>query len=193
MAETLSLNLSMPILSVQVSSNGEVGADEDGGASETEVNEYIRQQAAISLEQEKGEMRQVLATMDKAAEQVKQVHAKSFSEYPKQIAKLSVEIAKRILSKSVENGEYDIEEIIEKTLTVAPTNDDCVVKLNSVDMQKAQKLLGERPDSVVANVRLVSDDTVGPAECVLETPKGIVEYFIDDQLNRIAEAIGAVN
>lgn len=193
MSETLSLNFSMPILSVQVSPDAKAGAERSGGASDAEVNEYIKQQAAVNLEQKKDEMTHVLAAMDKAAGEVKQAHEKAFSEYPGQIAKLSVEIAKRILSQSVDRGDYDIEEIIKKTLTVAPTSDNCVVKLNPVDMQKAQELLGEKPDSIAANIRFISDEGIGRAQCVLETPKGIVEYFIDDQLNRIAEAIGAVN
>ena len=44
-------------------------------------------------------------------------------------------------------------------------------------------------DNLKTHIRLEADPNIGRAECVLETDKGIVEYFIDDYLERIAKAI----
>ena len=40
------------------------------------------------------------------------------------------------------------------------------------------------------NVKFEADSSILPAHCFVATSKGVVEYFIDDQLNSIGKSLG---
>ena len=112
-----------------------------------------------------------------------------FAEQKEEITKLSMEIARKVLMQKVEDGDYKIESIIKEALNNAPTHQDVVVHLNPEDLADCQKVLGENPDSDLSNVKFVSDSKIGRAECLLESPKGIVESLINEHLDRISKAL----
>jgi len=41
----------------------------------------------------------------------------------------------------------------------------------------------------LANVKLVADANIRPGECVVETNKGMIEYFIEEHLKKVSEAL----
>jgi flagellar biosynthesis/type III secretory pathway protein FliH len=63
------------------------------------------------------------------------------------------------------------------------------VRINPEDLPRCQQLQQEKPDSQFASLNLVADWSVGRADCLIETPKGIVKSFVEEHLARITEAL----
>ncbi|MHC4532626.1 MAG: FliH/SctL family protein [Planctomycetota bacterium] len=118
-----------------------------------------------------------------------QFYEQVFAEQKEEIAKLSVEIARKILMQKVEDGDYEIQSIVKEALNKAPTQQDIVVHLNPEDLAECQKALQNESDGTLTDVKFVSDSNIGRAECLLESPKGIVESMINEHLDRISKAL----
>jgi flagellar biosynthesis/type III secretory pathway protein FliH len=63
------------------------------------------------------------------------------------------------------------------------------VHLNPEDLAKCQKAQQDEPSGALAGIKLVSDPNIGRAECVLESPEGIIKSLIGENLERIGKAL----
>lgn len=178
-SQMVTIRLEKPIASVEVLHEPAVDASAaSAGVKETEL-----------LKLQKENLAQACGALQAAVNKVNEFRENIFREHKEQIAKLSVEIARKILLQKVREGDYEIEPIVQEALKSAPTHEDIVVHLNPEDLVQCQKAQQEGPDSTLAGVKFVADPSVGRAECLLETPKGIVESLIDEHLERIVEAL----
>jgi flagellar biosynthesis/type III secretory pathway protein FliH len=114
---------------------------------------------------------------------------KLYVEHREEIARLSVEIARKILMQKVENGDYEIESIVKEALKNAPSRQDVVVHLNPEDLAQCQKAQQDEPSDALAGIKFISDANIGRAECLLESSKGIVKSLIDENLERVSKAL----
>jgi flagellar biosynthesis/type III secretory pathway protein FliH len=131
-----------------------------------------------------------LQALDAAAEKLCLIYEKMIVEHRQAIAKLSIEIARKILTQKVKDGDYKIESIVQEAINNAPARQNIVVRLNPQDFAKCQQM--QQADSMLASVKLVADPMIGAAECVVETPKGKVESLIDGHLEQVARALNKV-
>jgi len=138
---------------------------------------------------QKSEFSQAYQAISDAATKLNHFYETVFAEQKEEIAKLSMEIARKVLMQKVEDGDYKIESIVKEALNNAPTRQDIVVHLNPEDHAECQKALGDKPDGDLADVKFISDSKIGRAECLLESPKGIVESLINEHLDRISKAL----
>jgi flagellar biosynthesis/type III secretory pathway protein FliH len=132
---------------------------------------------------------QACQAINSVVTKLNQFYEQVFAEQKEEIAKLSVEIARKILMQKVEDGDYEIQSIVKEALNKAPTQQDIVVHLNPEDLAECQKALQNEPDGTLTDVKFVSDSNIGRAECLLESPKGIVESMINEHLDRISKAL----
>jgi flagellar biosynthesis/type III secretory pathway protein FliH len=185
MPSTFVVNLSKPIKSVRISDcSGDVESSSCGGisaASNTESTEDLQTQKRLYHE--------VCQTLQNIVAKLAQFYDAIFTEQKDQIAKLSVEIARKILMGKVEDGDYEIESIVKETLKSAPTHQDLVVHLNPQDLADCQKACKDDGGEALADIKLVADHNIGRAECVLESSKGIIESLIDKHLEQIGKAL----
>lgn len=128
-----------------------------------------------------------MEALEAAAKKLQFVYERMIVEHRQAIAKLSIEIARKILSQKVKEGDYQIESIVQEALNNAPARQNIVVRLNPQDLTKCQEM--QKGDSMLASVNFVADPGIGPAECVVETPKGKVESLIDGHLEQVAKAL----
>ncbi len=131
-----------------------------------------------------------LQALEAAAGKLCLVYEKMIIEHRQAIAKLSIEIARKILTQKVKDGDYKIESIVQEAINNAPARQNVVVRLNPQDFAKCQQM--QQGDSTLASVKLVADPMIGAAECVVETPKGKVESLIDGHLEQVARALNKV-
>ena len=106
-----------------------------------------------------------------------------------EIAKLAVEIARKILMRKIDDGEYEIESIVREAIENAPSRDGLVVKLNPQDLSALQKAQQDNNGEMLAGIKLVSDANISRAECIVESPKGVIESLIDGHLEQIGKAL----
>ena len=113
-----------------------------------------------------------------------------FSEHREEIARLSVEIARKILTQKVNDGDYEIESIVKEALGHTPSRQDLVVHLNPDDLAQCRKAQQQdEQGGALAGIQFVPDANIGRAECLLESPKGIIKSLIDEHLERIGKAL----
>jgi len=194
MSQTLTVNLNKPIISATVLgayADCDVsqlpGTDREG--SKAEAGQIPRQ----DFEGQKAVFSQACQTLNGVIAKLNQFCDKLYVEHREEIARLSVEIARKILMQKVENGDYEIESIIKEALKNAPGRQDVIVHLNSEDLEKCQKAQQDEPGGVLTGIKLIPDPNIGRAECLLESPKGIIKSLIDDSLERIGKAIEKAN
>jgi len=141
------------------------------------------------LREQEAELAWSLEIVNRLADGLQQLHAQTLANHRVEIARLAVEIARRILKHKLAQGDYDIQAIVEEALQQAPSRQNIVVRLHPEDASRCQQLQREDPDSPFAALELAADGSVGRGECLVETPKGIVKSFIEEHLERIREAL----
>ncbi len=190
MTHTLTVSLEKPITSAEFIDESAVGI---GGAVPglTQANSAANavQISAQNSEAQENTFSQTCQAINSVVTKLNQFYEKVFAEQKEEIAKLSFEIARKILMQKVEDGDYEIQTIIKEALSNAPTKQDIVVHLNPEDLTECQKALQNEPDGTLADIKFVSDSNIGRAECLLESPKGTIESLINEHLDRISKAL----
>jgi flagellar biosynthesis/type III secretory pathway protein FliH len=179
MAEPVTVDIATPIVSVGTIDDSDGAA---GSGGEGAVNPE-------TVQAEREDLMRAGKALEEAAVKLQQFQEEIFSSHKEQIARLSVEIAGKILQKEIAGGKYDIGKIIQEALKVAPTQQDVVVRLNADDLERYEKGIDEKSGGGLANVKLVPDANIGPGQCVVETDKGMIEYFIEEHLKKVSEAL----
>lgn len=190
--DTLTIRLSRPAARFRI-------VEEPSCASAPEPTEVDREltdraQADLShlsevLRRQREGLSQLVATINALAARLNDLHQQTVAHHRSDIAKLAVEIARKILTQRIDRGEYDIQAIVEEALKRAPARQNLVVHLHPEDLAACQQFQREDPDSQFAEVDLVADWSVARADCLVETPKGIVKSFVEEHLARIGEAL----
>ncbi len=178
------VKLARPIGNIKLVENG-------SDAVESTATSVLDQEseAAVQAEMEllKQQYNLTIQSLESAAEKLHAVYEKMVVEHRQAIAKLAVEIARKLLAQKVKEGDYQIETIVQEALNNVPTRQDIVIKLNPADLEKCQQM--SQKDSALASVKFIADPSIGAAECIVETPKGKVESLIDDHLEHVARAL----
>lgn len=182
MQQALTVHLEKPMVSVKIADSSPLPSGESRKAEGEQI-------ATQNLQAQKTVFLQACRTLKALTDKLNQFYDKLFAEHKEEIARLSVEIARKILAQQVQNGDYEIESIVKEALTNAPTRQEVVVHLNPEDLILCQKAQQDEPNGALADIKLISDPNIGRAECLLETPKGIVESLIDEHLERIGKAL----
>jgi flagellar biosynthesis/type III secretory pathway protein FliH len=219
MTRTVTIHLEEPIVSAKILDNSSparggpgrnlpqgiprfIGADYESsdGSGQTMM------QDSKTHNPDKSGLSQACQILKALIEKMNQFCDRLFAEHREEIAKLSVEIARKVLARQVQNGDYEIESIIGEALKNAPTRKDLVAHLNPEDHILLQKALqsatadkaspqdalrccGDDSNSDLAGIKFILDPNIGRAECLLESPKGIIESLIDEHLERISDAL----
>jgi len=181
MSRTLTVHLERPVTSVQIPDNCP-----DGIGTELSGRGGVN---SGTLEAQKAVFSQACQSLNGMVAKLNQFYDKMFAGHEEEIAKLSVEIARKILMQKIEDGDYEIESIVKEALKNAPTPQDVVVRLNPQDLVQCQKAQQDEPSGDLAGIKFVSDPNIGRAECLLESPKGIVESLINEHLERVGKAL----
>lgn len=185
MSGTLTISLSKPVASVGILDNypGPLGGEQ------VEAEEAGGQVLTAELQAQKAAFSQACQTLNGVIDRLNEFYDKVFVGHSEEIARLSVEIARKILMQKIENGDYEIESIVKEAIENAPDRQDMVVHLHPEDVAQCQRAQQDDPGSALVGVTFVRDSNIGRAECLLESPKGIVKSLIDENLERIDRAL----
>lgn len=189
MVELVSIVLDRPISSAEI--YGSVDSD-----AQIEQAAAVQAKAMLDAEMQKieGEKRriaQLISAVEAAAIEIDELRKRTVIENQKQIALLAVEIARKILMSEIDEGKYDIAAIIETALQASPSRDGATVRLSPDDHATIEEIM-KSDDVNFENVNFEPDSSILPAQCFVTTSKGIVEYFVDHQLERISESLGGM-
>lgn len=186
MSKTVTTRFAMPIISA------EILPDYQFSAEATELSNStggVGAEAEQVLDVQKNSFMQATEMLKVVTVKLNEFYEQLFSRHKEEIARLSVEIARKILARKINDKDYEIETIVEQTLQEAPVQEDIVIHLNPDDFADHEKA-GKSGD--LPGIKFVPDANVGRAECVLETPKGTIESSIENNLEKIGKALLAV-
>ncbi|MHC4757259.1 MAG: FliH/SctL family protein [Planctomycetota bacterium] len=187
MPETIIVELERPIESVELADVARSPeAAEQPGSSVVGTNARVSGSPGESLQNQ--DLGDVFQALDSAANELKHMQQNIIREHKEQIAKLAVEIARKLLMQEIKEGDYEIEAIIQEALNNVPTMQNVVVHLNPEDFAQCQISEAENEEEKFKDIKLVPDPNIGKAECLVETPKGMIESVIDEHLESIAKA-----
>jgi flagellar biosynthesis/type III secretory pathway protein FliH len=196
MSQILTVNLNKPIISAKFLDDHADGLGNEmsgpGRAGSETDTEHISVQDQ-DLDAQKAAFSQACQALNGVIARLNQFCDKLYVEHREEIARLSVEIARKILMQKVENGDYEIESIVKEALNNTPGGQEVKVHLNPEDIEKCKKAQQSEPGSVLTGIKLIPDPNIGRAECLLESPKGIIKSMIDDNLERIGKALEKAN
>jgi len=129
------------------------------------------------------------SALNSAAAKLEGLYEKIIVKHSEEIANLSIEIARKILAHKIETNDYEIESIVKEVLNNTPSHQDIIVHLNPQDYEQCKKVQAKNSNTTLAGIKLVADSNVGRAECIVKSSKGIVGALIDEQLEKISEAL----
>ncbi len=150
--------------------------------------EILQADLLKELQIQKDAMASLVRAIRTAEDKLTTFYTNLFSEHKDQIAKLSMEIARKVLHQKIKEKDYEIETIIRETLSNAPSQQNAVVRLNPDDFNEFQKILEDSQNSFEA-IQFLPHEKLSRAECIVETPKGVVESFVHQQLETIEKAL----
>jgi len=191
MAATISINLSKAISSINIVGQKNEQQDPQSATSNTPSPDFIAEQEKVlsELDTQKNEVEQLYQTFQQLIVELEQFYNKQLAENRKEIAKLSVEIARKVLAQKVKDGDYEIESIIEQALENIDTSQNLTIHLNPNDLEKVKAIQQNDSDAMLNNLKLLPDPNLGDAECVVDTPNGTVEAIISKHLEEISKAL----
>ncbi|MHC5145267.1 MAG: FliH/SctL family protein, partial [Planctomycetota bacterium] len=81
---------------------------------------------------------------------------------------------------------YEIEKIISQALQTVPASRQTAIRLNPNDLKTMREMSDSNQFTVPEGVHFAGDASVGPAECIIETDHGVIEYLIEEHLKQVA-------
>ena len=198
MVSTVTIKLSRPIKSVAIVNNGNQqtgrGLSSDESSAGGKLNgsmapNVLKVTASQDLEAQKAAFMQSCRVLNSVIAKLNEFCEKIFAEHREEIARLSVEIARKILMQKVQDGDYEIESIVKEALKNIPTRQDVVVHVNPADFTGCQKAEQDEPNGILSGIKFVSDPNIMRAECLVESPKGLIQSLIDEHLEQIGRAL----
>lgn len=191
MSRQAALCLDRPIVSVELL-DGYPRSDGSPSSAHDPVDSSGQMSPTVpgSSDGRKAAFSQACQTLNAVIAKLNESYAGIFREHREEIARLSVEIARKILMQKVDDRDYEIESIVKEALAHAPSRHDLVVHLNPDDLAQCRKAQQhDEQGGALAGIEFVPDPNIGRAECLLESPKGIIKSLIDENLERIGKAL----
>jgi flagellar assembly protein FliH len=108
------------------------------------------------------------------------------------ILEISVEIARKIVKKEIEqNPQVILDTIVDVMKTMSKEESRITVKLNPLQVDLVRAELPEYVSSIgmEAKITVIGDDTIEEGGCILNTTNGIVDATISTQIDIIKAAL----
>jgi flagellar assembly protein FliH len=141
------------------------------------------------LEKARREMKSVLVTVEKAAEQLAGIRKQWTSALEQNVSALALVVARLLVDREMEVSPEILSGLLKKALAHFPPNQSVRIRVNPADLAiltspsdvgKGRPAPGEERE-----VRWISDATVGRGGCVVEGPDRIVDGRIEAALERV--------
>jgi flagellar biosynthesis/type III secretory pathway protein FliH len=181
MVQTVTISLERPIGSVRIL--------RDRGSSLSETAAAADMAASAELSRQTKTFMQAAAALSAVTTKLNAFFENEVRQHNQQIAKLAVEIARKVLMQEVADGHYKIEMIVQEAIRNAPSRENVVVHLNPVDAAVCRQVQEKSGEGLLNGIKIEADPNVKPADCVVATPGGLVESFTETHLLHIAEAL----
>ncbi len=183
-AERISLDFPGRVGSVAVVGAPEPGATDPSGTGSAEASRQMQE----LLDAEMDCLRSARAALEAAAAQLAESREKMIQQAESQLLELAIEIARKVLAQEIQAGRYEIEPIVKEALCHVPARRDAVIRLNPDDHARCEMARQSEEAGGGGEIRFIADPAVARAQCVVETPEGMIESSVEAHL----EDVGAI-
>lgn len=145
------------------------------------------------------------AGLEKAQEDIQQIKSsledfmrakqEVFEYIAPDILEISVDIAKKIVKKEIEqNPQVVLENILDVLKNISRDETKIVIKVNPSQIALAKENMPDMISSLglEAKINIFADDTIELGGCIVQTGNGVVDATIDTQLEIIKEAFKGI-
>lgn len=146
-------------------------------------------QALKALQADREALASAKASLLSAIQQTAGLRESVVSSAEKEIVQLAIDVARKVLMQEIQAGRYEIDPIVQAALEQVSGWQDVVVHLNPDDFGRCAQAGNDENSDASSGVRFVADPSVRHAECLLESPQGIVQSAIEEHLGEIAAAL----
>jgi flagellar assembly protein FliH len=192
MTQMPTIHLTQPITTACVIDGGQLRIEPAVANPKSAIGNPPSDDPSAEFQPQRAELARLLEIVNNLAGGLHQLHEQTLVRNRAEIARLAIEIARKILMGKAGKGDYEIQAIVEEALKRAPTRQNVIVRLNPEDVSRCQQLQKDNPQSPFAELELTADWNIGRGECLVETPKGIVKSFLEEHLDHIREALEKV-
>jgi flagellar biosynthesis/type III secretory pathway protein FliH len=173
---------------------GGSGRDEDAGSTlEEEVDRAYRRGVAhgeqAGLEAARKDLEPGLQAVAQVSEQLAELRKQWAAEMERNLAALSVAIARLLVAREIKEEPEIISGLVGKALAQFPLDQAVRIRVNPLDLSNISGALpgveSRAPVSAGREVRWIPDASIGTGGCVVEGPERIVDGRIDAALERV--------
>ncbi len=157
--------------------------------------EKIRREAAIESEEKLKEAFQkgtddALAEFEQTLLEIKEIREKVLRETEKDILKLAVRLAEKIVGREIEEDQTAIRDIVSAALLNARQKERITIRVNPADLSKVQNET-EQFKSIAQTKFLdfVADPRVEKGGCLIESEVGTVDARLETQFRVLERAL----
>jgi flagellar assembly protein FliH len=120
-------------------------------------------------------------------EELNKLRKEVFSSSERQVIRLALEIAKKIVKREVAIDEELILTLVKVALDRVTDQALITIRVNPKDYHAIERHHASRPDAGALNetVKLIEDPLIGRGGCVIETDSGTIDARIEEQLREI--------
>lgn len=188
MPERSAIRLPGRPVGVRVSApQGRAGSPEAPSAPEPAAETAADEQA---LAAERAELASARQALEKGLAELAALRRQLVRQAEEELVALALDIARKVLMQEIQAGRYEIDPIVQEALERVPSQQGVVAHLHPEDWSRCQRAQSpQRGEGGSGGVRFVADPGVARGECILETCEGIVQSSVDDDLERIGEAL----
>ncbi len=148
-----------------------------------EGQEKAAEEAARNLENFQAKARQIITVLEEALESSKNLLEAEQQNLEQYAARLSVEMAESVLDHEIATGQISVLDTIRHALSMLPATGEIIARVNPGDLEFIQSA------DIVLPLRLVSDQSVQPAGCILEMGSAMVDARLDMAIQRIKKEL----
>lgn len=181
------INLSGTLVGVSATVVGQTapGASKSVAAQAMEAAPKASPPAELlaGLEAQRQQLASAQSALQSALAQMPTLRQTLIKQAEEQVLHLALEVAQKVLMQEIKAQRYEIDPIVKTALEQLPARHDVVVHLNPRDLD--QCTLTEQEEGV----QFLADPSIPPAQCRLDSPQGVVEMSIEQQLQHILEAL----
>jgi flagellar assembly protein FliH len=136
------------------------------------------------------EMAGRLKRLDSLISELEGVKEKNIQDVLPEIVDLSLEIARKIIHKKIEQDRDIIVSVVREAVRKIGREEKMVIRVNPSDYDTMiSNLEVLREESRLRDITIEPSDAVSPGGCYIETPTGEVDARIEEQLREMRDAI----
>jgi len=158
---------------------------------ETKKNLYLQNPSERRRAEEERELKAATEMLKRAAEQIELERQKMVMENEREVLKMVMTIARKVIKKETEIDPEIIIRVARDALKQIADARKIVIKVNPLDWKKVKERMREilPPESSQDSIQIEEDRSIQRGGCIVKTEKEIIDARIDQQISEIEKVL----